>query len=163
MWSKNCWHLTQHNHREAHILKSIAPKVQNLKTLVQTWIFCKILTTVTAEACGTFVSAKPDLFYTYYNCLCFNQDSAIMIYYRFQRNVLYLFYFIAFLHWIISYTIRLTIQYWWVSARKRFAVGAKIPTPEVEGFLPPPQTEWGVNCAIPTAHVVLVLSHTLFA
>ena len=40
--------------------------------------------------------------------------------------------------------------------------GAKIPRPEVEGFLPPPRTEWWVNCAIPTAHVVLLLSHTLF-
>ena len=26
----------------------------------------------------------------------------------------------------------------------------------------PPRTEWWVNCAIPTAHVVLLLSHTLF-
>ena len=24
----------------------------------------------------------------------------------------------------------------------RFKVGAKIPRPEVEGFLPPPRTEW---------------------
>ena len=44
----------------------------------------------------------------------------------------------------------------------RFKVGAKIPRPKVEGFLPPPRTEWWVNCAIPTAHVVLLLSHTLF-
>ena len=29
-------------------------------------------------------------------------------------------------------------------------------------FLPPPRTEWWVNCAIPTAHVVLLLSHTLY-
>ena len=40
--------------------------------------------------------------------------------------------------------------------------GGKIPRPKVEGFLPPPRTEWWVNCAIPTAHVVLLLSHTLF-
>ena len=28
---------------------------------------------------------------------------------------------------------------------------------------PPPRTEWWVNCAIPTTHVVLLLFHTLFA
>ena len=44
----------------------------------------------------------------------------------------------------------------------RFKVGAKIPRPSVSGFLPPPWTSWWVNCAIPTAHVVLLLSHTLF-
>ena len=42
----------------------------------------------------------------------------------------------------------------------RFKVGAKIPRPEVEGFLPPPRTEWWVNWVIPTAHVVSLLSHT---
>ena len=38
--------------------------------------------------------------------------------------------------------------------RTQSAVGAKIPRPKVEGFLPPPWTSWWVNCAIPTAHVV---------
>ena len=34
--------------------------------------------------------------------------------------------------------------------------------PPVSGSLPPPRTEWWVNCAIPTAHVILLLSHTFY-
>ena len=40
--------------------------------------------------------------------------------------------------------------------------GGKNPETAGRGILPPPRTERWVNCAIPIAHVVLLLSHTLF-
>ena len=40
--------------------------------------------------------------------------------------------------------------------------GGKNPETGGRGILPPPRTEWWVSCAIPIAHVVLLLSHTLF-